>query len=356
MKILIDIGHPAHVHYFKNFIKIMKKKGHKFFITARNKEVVFDLLSNNNLKFYNRGDGSNTSLGKLLYLIKADFRLYNIARKFKPDLFLSFSSPYAAHAAKLLDVPHIAFTDTEHAKIVNLAVVPFSDVICTPASFQKDFGKKHIRFNGYMELCYLHPNYFKPDPSVLDLLGVNKNEKYVIMRFVSWHASHDVGYSGLTLEMKRKAVEEISKYVKVFISSEGELPEDLKQYQIRIPPEKMHDALAFSTLFVGEGATMASECAMLGIPAIYVNPLSAGTLKEQEKYGLIYGFRNSTGVINKAIELINTPNLQKEWQQRRQKMLADKIDVTAFMVWLIENYPESVKIMRENPDYQYRFK
>jgi len=40
----------------------------------------------------------------------------------------------------------------------------------------------------------------------------------------------------------------------------------------------------------------------------------------------------------------------------RQKMLKDKIDVTAFMVWLIKNYPKSAKIMRENPDYQERFK
>jgi len=37
-------------------------------------------------------------------------------------------------------------------------------------------------------------------------------------------------------------------------------------------------------------------------------------------------------------------------------MLADKIDVTAFFVWFIENYPDSAKIMKENPDYQYKFK
>ena len=36
-------------------------------------------------------------------------------------------------------------------------------------------------------------------------------------------------------------------------------------------------------------------------------------------------------------------------------MLKEKIDVTAFMVWFIENYPESAKIMKENPDYQLRF-
>ena len=44
MRILIDIGHPAHVHYFKNFIWQMQKKGHEFMITARDKEVALNLL------------------------------------------------------------------------------------------------------------------------------------------------------------------------------------------------------------------------------------------------------------------------------------------------------------------------
>jgi len=37
-------------------------------------------------------------------------------------------------------------------------------------------------------------------------------------------------------------------------------------------------------------------------------------------------------------------------------MLNDKIDVTGFMVWFVENYPESKRIMLANPDYQFRFK
>jgi hypothetical protein len=37
-------------------------------------------------------------------------------------------------------------------------------------------------------------------------------------------------------------------------------------------------------------------------------------------------------------------------------MLLEKIDVTAFMVWLIKNYPESIKIMKKNPNYQLNFK
>ena len=102
---------------------------------------------------------------------------------------------------------------------------------------------------------------------------------------------------------------------------------------------------------------MASECAMLGIPAIYVNSLDAGTLREQEdKYQLIHGFRSSEGVIEKVLEIINSPDTRSIYQLRRNKMLSEKIDPTAFLVWFVENYPASVKIMKENPDYQESFK
>ena len=356
MKILIDINHPAHVHYFRNFIKIMEKHGHEFLITSRNKEIEHYLLNRYNIPFFDRGKGKNNLIGKSLYYFKACYIIFKKAKIFNPDIMLSFGSPYVSFVSKLINTPHIIFNDTEHAKLSHFLSDPFSKCILTPSCYNKNLGKKQIRFNGYMELCYLHPNRFTPDSSILDLLGVQKDEKYIILRFVSWNASHDVGQSGFSNEMKLKVVKELSKYAKVFISSEGELSDDLKTYQIKIPPEKMHDALAFATLFVGEGATMASECACLGTPAIYVNSLTAGTLEEQEKYELLFGFRNSYGVIEKAIELLNTTNLKQKFQNRRQRMLADKIDVTAFMVWFIENYPQSVQVMKENPNYQYNFK
>lgn len=357
MKILIDIGHPAHVHLFKNLILKLNKNRHELLITARNKEVTFNLLDSIKISYISRPGSKKGLFYKGIGLLIITKALFSIAKKFKPDLLIGgVGNVYISILGKLIKKPSIIFDDTEHAKYELFFIKKISSNIITPDCYLKNFGKKQITYKGYHESCYLHPNYFKPAYSILNLLGVNKDEKYVIMRFISWNASHDIGHSGLSLEMKRKAVKEFSKYAKVFISSEGELPEDLKQYQIKIPPEKMHDALAFATLFVGEGATMASECAMLGTPAIYVNTLSAGTLEEQEQYGLIYGFRNSNGLLEKAKIIIKTQNLKQEWLKRRQKMLADKIDVYAFMVWFIENYPDSAKIMKENPDYQYNFK
>jgi len=356
MKIVIDIGHPAHVHYFRNFIKIMEKKGHTLLVFARDKEVSQNLLNQYDIPYVSRGKGSSGFFGKLTYLIKTDFILLFKALPFKPDIFLSFSSPYAAQVAWLLRKPHIAFTDTEHAKIENIASIPFSSTVITPQCFLKDFGKKHIRFNGFLELFYLHKNYFTSNKDIFKLLNIKDDENYIILRFVSWGASHDIGHSGLNDETKRELVEELSKDYKIFISSETELPKEFIQYKLNISPEKMHDVLDNAHLFIGEGATMASECAMLGTPAIYVNTLSAGTLIAQEDSGSIFSFNTSVGVLKKAIEILETPNLEKVFEENSRNLLHDSIDVTAFAVWFVENYPKSIDTIKDNPDFQSRFK
>lgn len=356
MKILIDIGHPAHVHYFRNFIKIMTGKGHEFLIIARDKEVIFDLLKKFNIPFRSRGKGGIGFFGKLLYILWADIILIRLGLNFKPDLLLSFASTYAAHTSFFLQRPHIAFDDTEHSKFEIFLYRPFTSVFINPQWFNKDLGNKQVRFNGFMELCYLRPNYFQPDNSVLVNLKIKSEEPFVLLRFVSWSAAHDHGEKGFSLETKIKLVMKLSEHFKVFISSENTLPEELKSFKLPVAPDKFHDVLYHSALYIGEGATTASECVMLGTPSIYVNSLSAGTLEEQERQGLLFAFRNPEGVFEKAMEIINDPQFKDEYKFRHNKMINNTIDVTAFMVWFIENYPESLEIMKEHPDYQYQFK
>ena len=361
MQIFIDIGHPAHVHYFKNFIKLMRKKNHNFFVTSRKKEVAHDLLDYYGIDYYSRGSGGDNALTKFIYMFKADKLLYQLAKKFNPDIFLSFGSSYAAHVSKLLGRPHITFDDTEHARLGHMTYIPFTDVILTPSSFLKDFGKKHVRFDGCMELSSLHPSYFKPDESILKILGVQRDELYVIMRFVAWRASHDFSCQGLSLDTKLKLCHELSKYAKIFISSESGLPGSLEKFQIKIPPAKLHDALAFSALCIGEGSTTANESAVLGIPNILVNSIlipktTPGVHFELQRLGLQFLFCSEKGILEKAIEILRDPNSKKAFYQRKQKMLSDKIDVIAFMVWFVENYPASFQTMKQNPDYQDNFR
>jgi len=165
----------------------------------------------------------------------------------------------------------------------------------------------------------------------------------------------------MTLKNKIEAVIAFSDHAKVFISSELPLPSELEPYRFPLPPGLMHHAMAFASLIFGESATMVSEGAMLGIPGIYLDNTGRLYTRElQEKYGMVFNYSESPEdqlkAIQKGVELLTTPNIKEQWQLKRQKMLREKIDVTAFLVWFIENYPGSVQVMKDNPEYQWRFR
>ena len=344
MRILVNIGHPAHVHLFKNMIWNLEEDGHEVKITAIDKEIALYLLNAYGFKYDNLGKHSKKLLKKLLGFIARDYRLYKVAKKFKPDIFISHGSMFAAHVAKLFRKPHISLEDTENSTEQIRLYAPFTDAILTSICFKLKFGKKQVRYNGYHELAYLHPNYFKPDPSVLDYLELSKDDKLIILRFVSWGASHDIGDRGFT--NKKEVIKSLERYGRVLITSEAKLPPELEKYKITISPEKIHHLLYFADLYVGESATMASESAMLGTPAIFVSTSRRGYTDELEsKYGLVYNFSDPKTMekyaLDKAFELLENENIKREWREKRMKMLSETIDVTKFMTNFVENYPES---------------
>jgi len=345
MRVIFDFGHPAHVHYFRNLIVFLKKRGDDILIVARNKDVSFELLKNYNLDFISRGKGANGLLGKAFYLIKTTYFLLKTTKNFKPDLFISFNSPYLSIISKFKGINHLCFNDTEHAKIGNFITTLFGDFIVTPDCFLIDYKTNHIKFNSYMELAYLHPQNFSPDFSVLDNLNIKDNEKYIILRFVSWQAAHDFGHKGLSLKNKLKLINSLEKYAKIFISSESKLPSELLKYRIKIKANKIHSLIKFSSLYIGEGATMASESAMLGTPAIYINDLDAGTLIDQSSKGLIFHYKNfSEDIIEKSKFLITNKETIALYSNDHKRMLAQKINPTKFMTHLVDRFSKKNEI------------
>lgn len=343
MRILVDIGHPAHVHLFKNTIWEMEKRGHQVKITARAKDVSLKLLEAYNFDYQIRSPVHKKVIAKMVGMIKTDLNLLSIARKFNPDVLIGVHNPYVAHVGKLLNKKVIIFTDTEHAKLASHLTFPFSDLICTPSCFKLDLGQKHRRYNGYHELAYLHPKYFTPDPSILNELGLTVGEKFAILRFVEWSANHDIGHTGIPLDSKISFCKELSQLCKIFITSEVELPTQLEEYRVRVKPEKIHNLMYYSSLLIGESATMASESAIMGIPSIFIDFIGRGYTDEEEtEYGLVFNFKNNEkslfSALNKAKEILTTEDMDKIFLQRRNELIADKIDVTEYMIQTIESF------------------
>ncbi len=341
MNIIIDIGHPGHVHLFKNFANDFMKKGHQVLFTAREKEYEVELLSFEKLPFVRTGRHYSSRFGKITGFILINLRILFISIRFKPDLFLSHGSVYTLLSATLLRKPNIALEDSGNYEQVRL-YLPFTKAVLTSTSFPYRYGNKQVFYNGYHELAYLHPDYFTPDPAVINELGLNDGEKYFILRFVAWKASHDRNNSGLSTEQKGEIIRYLSSQGRVFISSESSLPSEFAAFRFPLKPERLHHALAFASLFVGEGATMASESAVLGTAAVYVNTIRRGYLEEQEKeYGLVSCFSGFDGVIDKIKILLEDPDLKSETKRKSARLIKSKCDVTLFLTRFIEEWPES---------------
>ena len=336
MKIIIDILHPAHVHVFKNFIRLMKERGHQITVTARDKDVALGLLDSYGIEYIKISKIANGKIGLFFELLKRDLEFYKITRKIKPDVMIGCMGPTISVVGWLMRIPRVVFYNNETAKLTNSFSQPLANAFVTSTSYEAKVHGEHITHNSYHELAYLHPNYFKPNASVLKLAGLKEGDKFFIVRFVSWQSSHDIGAKGLS--NKEEFIRELEKYGKVFISSEKKLPDSLEKYKLNIPVHKMHDLMAYSSLCVGESATIAAEAALLGVPSIYIANTMRGYTNELEKdYGLVCNFKTQEEGIKKALELLKNNNLKEEWLIKREKMLNDKIDLTKWMIDFVEN-------------------
>ncbi|HUL62780.1 MAG TPA: DUF354 domain-containing protein [Methanocella sp.] len=350
MRVVVDVNHPGHVHYFKNFVRDMRQRGHEVLITASEKEITYRLLDEYGLDYVRLGSLGGTPLEKAANIPVHDLKLYHAVRKFRPDVFLGFGSIANGHVSKMLGRPAIAFDDTEISPVEHMLYVPFTDAILTPTAFRKDFGRKHIRYDGYIELAYLHPNYFRPDPAVLDLAGVGKGEPYSVLRFVGWDAANDLGRTGFDLATKRNAVRELEKHGRVFISSELPLPADLEPYRLRIPPGLIHHLLAYAQLLFCDSGTMTTEAALLGTPVVHFDVIGQtfGNFAElEQRYGLIANCTAPGEALDRALDLVARPGVRDEWRAKRDALLREKIDVNAFMVRFVEEYPASFASCQE---------
>lgn len=343
MRLLFGVSHPKHVYIFKNVINNLYNNGHEIKIIAVDKEITLFLLKKFNMPCTVIGKNQSNLYKKVMTLPKWEYLTYKISKEYNPDIFIGRALPHFAHISGILHKPFIIFEDTEIARSLHRITLPFANAVVTPECYYYDLGKKHIRFNGFFELEYLHPDYFKPDPSVLTEYGLEKNEKIIIVRFVAWKASHDIGDCGFS--NKVELIRCLEKKGKVIISSELKLPDELKKFEIFISPEKLHHLMYYADLFIGESATMAAECAILGTPGILVSTSRRGYTDELEKrFDMVYTYSGQESAqknaLIKAIELLDDENTKRNWAMKRDKLLNKTVDVTGFMTDLIENYHE----------------
>lgn len=339
IRFVVDVLHPAHVHFFRNFIDEMSARGHEFIVTSRDKDCTLELLDAYRIPHRPLSRQATRKAGLAWELAVRTVRFWRSVRSFQPDYLVGIMGPTIALAGRALPSKTVVFYDTEIATATNWFAYPLADAVCTPDCYQGRVRGHQIKYAGYHELAYLHPNRFRPDATVLQHHGFPADRPFFLLRFVSWEASHDAGESGLSTAAKRRLVDRLSRAGAVLISSETPLPPDLERFRLNLPPAAIHDALAFADLLVGDSATMAAEAAVLGTHALFVSTTRRGYTDEMEiRYGLVHHFepRQESAMAAALDRLLATPDLKADAARGRALLLAEKIDVTAWMVDLFE--------------------
>jgi len=353
MNILIDIGHPAHVHYFRNLYYELIKK-HNVLVTTKSVPIILDLLERYSIPYINIGEKGKGISRKFLKQVLFTHKLRKIILENSIDLAMGVSFT-TIHASIKTKCKSLMILDDDISVLTSAApfALPFMDVGLSPDSLAYEHNSKVVYYPGFQELAYLHPNRYSPSMSVLSRYGIMPAEKYFILRFNAFKAHHDVGNGGMNISQKRSLVNLLKDHGRVYITTEDQIDAEFEHYKLPIEPQEIHDFLYYSEMLVSDSQTMSSEAAVLGVPSFRCNTFvgKISYLDEEEKrYSLTHSFlpRQFDWMLEKIREHLLLPDAKKLWREKRDHMLSGKIDVTTFWVWFIENYSESLQLTKRS--------
>jgi predicted glycosyltransferase len=316
---------------------------------VRDKDVALDLIDKRFKKIIIRDRDLHFSSLTFLWRIVKRIGVYVKTNfRYKPDLMMShdFMMPLIG---KLLRRKVLYFTEDD-IHIIKLAArigFPFADVILASEScYLGKYNSKKLAYKGYQKLAYIHPGYFSPDSDIVKKY-IEPGKRYFIIRVVKLKAYHDVEHQvkGIDNKLLGELISRLEKYGEVLVSAERALPEVIGKQTKTIEPADMHHLMAFADLFISDSQTMSVECALMGTPNIrfHTYPVSFGYIDEIEKdYALTCTVNNAESLLEKMEEFVNDTGLKEKYSERRTKLLQDKIDVTSFLVDLLE-HPETIK-------------
>ena len=357
MRICISINDTAQVHFWKVIIRVLRERGHHVIVLGRDFGETSVLLKETGIPYHAVSSDPGDGIRRYMAFPSQVLRMYRYLKDKDIDLITGFGG-FDSLAGFLLRVPDVAFQDSEPGiyprfySLVFRGLLRFMNTLLTPACFDEDLGRRHVRVDSYKELAYLHPRYFRPDETIFDLLGIPRGSAYFVLRFNGFGATHDTRVTGFGSDHKIALVRALEKHGHVFVSSEAGVPDEIKDRLLSIPKSRIHDVMYYARMLVTDTATMATEASLLGTPVVRSSSFVGndfGIMNELEKkYGLVMNYLDPGEAVAKAGELAARADLKSEWMRKRERLLRDKIDMVRFMAWFLENYPASLGEVRAN--------
>lgn len=342
--ILVDIGHPGHVHLFRVAILAWKAAGHKVIVTIRDRGIVSTLLDEYGIDYEVASKVRTGFFGLAFELFEHDWGVIRSAIRNRVDVMIG-TSVCITHAGMFLNKPSIIFNedDKHYLHVWAFIAYPIATRIVTPFALSDPKTSRYITHRSLHELAYLHPDHFTPDPAILDELGLKPDERFFIVRFVALQAHHDFKHRGLSFDQRKRLIALLEKHGRVFVSNEvvGEGSEE--QYRLPIEKGRIHHAMYFADLLVGDSQTMAVEAAALGTTAIRCNTFvrQCSIINElDDRYGLIHSYHPSD--FEKLLVDLENHLARREplevTEGRRRRLLDDKGNFAKFIETTVLDY------------------
>lgn len=325
--VILDAHHPKDYLAIRRLGERCEAHGVRALWTVHDKDVLVSLLREHGFDPIVLAKAQKGLLRKLGELIVYDFRLAALARRERP-LALIGKTVSLAHVGRLLGIPALLINDDSAAANPQYRYLacPFATRIITAECLGEDYGARQRVYPGLMELAYLHPRVFTPDPKLRSELGIGSDERLFLIRLAAFDAYHDVGGSGITRDLLGAVLDRLLPHGRAFIVSEAPLVGDLAHYRLPVAASRLHHVIAACDLVLGDGLTVCVEAALLGVPAIafgsYIGKHAYSNEIEQ-RFGLMFGYtpNRASEFLARIDELLAREGLREDWARRRAAML-----------------------------------
>ena len=370
MKVLFSVNHPSQYHMFKHLAKMILKDGGSVIFFIQDRDIIEKLVTSDGFPYKYSASKKlriffSGKIGIILRgfigLVQQEINVFLYSITHRID-FMMGCDIAIAHVGFLLRKKVFVFTDDDYCFIKQYSWMAFpfcTHIIASEVVDVHKWNNKKIAYFGTQKSAYLHPQYFSPDPNVLDKYELS-GKRFFIIRLVNFSALHDSihnAYSGLSEHVVEKLIEFLQKKGSVLINVEKGLNSIFKNYSQRIDPKDMHSLMYYADLLIGDSQSMVIEAALLGTPAIRSNKWVIAKEKVsvieylEKKYSLFFSIApNDDEKILQMVQKLIDPSIKSEWEEKRKTFFSENTNLTDFLFWIITDYKTNIKQIENNKE------
>ena len=326
MKIWFDILTPKQYLFFEYFIQKFRKQ-HKIISTTRRYQQVNGIRKFGTINPVIIGKhGGKNNVDKLLASLDRTKLLTKKIEKERPDLLVSFCSPEASRVAYGLGIPHIAFSDSPHAKAVMKLSLPYVTKLLIPwiipKSDFKEFGINSRNIIQYrsIDAGIIIKNYKKKKESK------SSKRKTILIRPEESEAAY-IKKNSVTKKIIEKIISDFPNEEKIILSRYKGQTEKLKRnfngkIKIISKPVSGQEILSKVDCIIGSGGTMTAEAGLLGIPTISLNAVPNRIEDYLVKNKIIVRSESPNRISREIFQALNDENVMKKRKQKARKLVS----------------------------------